>query len=154
MEKKVKCKNLNHKRNKGKHRCRINIAVHTSIDILVVQNIQHYLLLISLSSICLIFQCINVTSVLDSAKYWVSQKVHSGFSVRCYGKPQMNSLANPIFCSYSAIYLRCFVVIIVLGCVQLFATPWAVICQTLLSMEFPGHKQWSRLPFPIPGDSS
>ena len=36
MEKKVKCKNLNDKRNKGKHIGRIDIAVHTSIDILVV----------------------------------------------------------------------------------------------------------------------
>ena len=30
-------------------------------------------------------------------KYWSSQKVHLGFSVRCYRKTQMDFLANPIF---------------------------------------------------------
>ena len=29
--------------------------------------------------------------------HWVSQKVHSGFSVKQYGKPQMNFLPNPIY---------------------------------------------------------
>ena len=29
--------------------------------------------------------------------YWVGQKVHSGFSVRCYGKTQTNFLANLIY---------------------------------------------------------
>ena len=28
--------------------------------------------------------------------YWVGQKVHLGFSVRCYVKTQVNVLANPI----------------------------------------------------------
>lgn len=32
--------------------------------------------------------------------YWLGQKVHSGFSVRCNGKIQTNFLANPIFYSY------------------------------------------------------
>lgn len=31
--------------------------------------------------------------------YWVAQKIHSGFSKRCYGKSQMKFLANPVFCS-------------------------------------------------------
>ena len=30
-------------------------------------------------------------------KYWVGQKVHSGFSITSYGKTQINFLANPIF---------------------------------------------------------
>ena len=30
-------------------------------------------------------------------KYWVSQKVHLGFSVRCYGKTQTNLLATPTY---------------------------------------------------------
>ena len=29
-------------------------------------------------------------------KYWVGQKVHSGFSIRCYRKTQTKFLANPI----------------------------------------------------------
>lgn len=29
-------------------------------------------------------------------KYWAGQKVDSGFSIQCYGKPPRNCLANPI----------------------------------------------------------
>ena len=34
-----------------------------------------------------------------------------------------------------------------LSCVQLFATPWAVAYQALLSMRFSRQEYWSRLPF-------
>ena len=40
----------------------------------------------------------------------------------------------------------------VLSCVQLFATPWTVARQTLLSMGFPRQEYWSGLPFPSPED--
>ena len=36
--------------------------------------------------------------------------------------------------------------------VQLFASPWTVACQTLLSMEFSRQEYWSGLPFTSPGD--
>ena len=36
--------------------------------------------------------------------------------------------------------------------VQLFATPWTVICQAPLSMGFPRQEYWSWLPFPSLGD--
>ena len=36
--------------------------------------------------------------------------------------------------------------------VQLFATPWTVICQAPLSMEFSRQEYWSGLPLPSPGD--
>ena len=39
----------------------------------------------------------------------------------------------------------------VLGCVQLFATPWTVAHQTPLSMEFSRQEYWSGLPFPSLG---
>ena len=39
----------------------------------------------------------------------------------------------------------------VLSHVQLFETPWSVVCQTPLSMEFPRQEYWSGLPFPSPG---
>ena len=39
-----------------------------------------------------------------------------------------------------------------LGCVQLFATPWTVVHQPLLSMGFSRQEYWSGLPFPILGD--
>ena len=35
--------------------------------------------------------------------------------------------------------------------VRLFATPWTVAHQALLSMGFPRQEYWSRLPFPDPG---
>ena len=38
--------------------------------------------------------------------------------------------------------------------VQLFVTPWTIVCQVPLSMEFSRLKYWSELPspFPSPGD--
>ena len=36
--------------------------------------------------------------------------------------------------------------------VQLFATPWAIARQALLSMEFSRQEYQNRLPFPTPGD--
>ena len=36
--------------------------------------------------------------------------------------------------------------------VQLFATPWTVVHNTLLSIEFPREEYWSELPVPTPGD--
>ena len=36
--------------------------------------------------------------------------------------------------------------------VRLFATPWTVAHQVLLSMGFPRQEYWSGLPFPSPGD--
>ena len=36
--------------------------------------------------------------------------------------------------------------------VQLFATPWTVAYQALLSMGFSRQEYWSGLPFPSPGD--
>ena len=38
--------------------------------------------------------------------------------------------------------------------VQLFATPWAVAHQAILSMEFSRSEFWSGLPFPSSGDLS
>ena len=40
------------------------------------------------------------------------------------------------------------------GCVQLFATPWTVTLQAPLSMAFSRQEDWSGLPFPPPGDLS
>ena len=39
-----------------------------------------------------------------------------------------------------------------LSCVQLFATPWVVVCQAPLSMEFSKQEYWSGELFPFPGD--
>ena len=41
-----------------------------------------------------------------------------------------------------------------LSCVQLFAVPWTVICQTPLPVEFSRQEYWSGLPCPPPGDLS
>ena len=46
-----------------------------------------------------------------------------------------------------------FVVFVqLLSCIGLFATPWTVVHQTPLFMEFPRQEFWSELPFPSPGD--
>ena len=36
--------------------------------------------------------------------------------------------------------------------VRLFATPWTVAYQALLSMGFSRQEYWSGVPFPFPGD--
>ena len=39
-----------------------------------------------------------------------------------------------------------------LSCVRIFATPWTVALQALLSKEFSRQEYWSGLPFPTPED--
>ena len=46
----------------------------------------------------------------------------------------------------------CLIIADVLSWVQLFATPWTVAGQALLSMEFSRQEHWSGLLFPSPGD--
>ena len=41
-----------------------------------------------------------------------------------------------------------------LNCVRLFVTPWTVVCQASLSMEFSRQEYCSGLPFPTPEDLS
>ena len=45
-----------------------------------------------------------------------------------------------------------FVVVQLLSCVPLFATPRTVACQALLSMGFSRQEYWNGLPFASPGD--
>ena len=52
------------------------------------------------------------------------------------------------FCSF--VHQGC--VCSVAECVQLFAIPWTVAYQALLSMEFSRQEYWSGLLFPSPGD--
>ena len=57
-----------------------------------------------------------------------------------------------IICSYISITLNWpFYQRQSLSRVWLFVTPWTVVHQALLSMEFPRQEYWSRLPFPSPG---
>ena len=39
-----------------------------------------------------------------------------------------------------------------LSCDELFVTPWTVVHQVPLSVEFSRQEYWSGLPFSIPGD--
>ena len=39
-----------------------------------------------------------------------------------------------------------------LSCVRFFVTPWIVVHQVPLSVEFSGQEYWSGLPCPSPGD--
>ena len=51
-------------------------------------------------------------------------------------------------------YLDNIAVIVVelLGHVPVFATPWTIACQALLSIESSRHEYWSGMPFPTPED--
>ena len=40
----------------------------------------------------------------------------------------------------------------ILSCVHLFVTPWTVVHQAPLAMEFSRQEYWSRLSFSTPGD--
>ena len=40
----------------------------------------------------------------------------------------------------------------ILSHVQLFATPWTIVCQASLSMGFSRQEYWSELPFSPPED--
>ena len=56
---------------------------------------------------------------------------------------------------YTYIYTHIYIYLCVyqsLSHIQLFVTPWAIIHQTPLSMEFSKKEYWSGLPFPSPGD--
>ena len=44
----------------------------------------------------------------------------------------------------------CVCVCVLLSPVRLFATPWTVACQALLSMGFSRQEYWSGLPLPSP----
>ena len=48
----------------------------------------------------------------------------------------------------SQIFMCVCVCVCVFSDVQLFKTPWTIVHQAALSMEFPGKKYWSGLPFP------
>ena len=62
------------------------------------------------------------------------------------------SLSHPFFTS-SFSYLTAQLLIVAESCLcDSFATPWAVACQTPLSMGFSRQEYWSRLSFPSPGD--
>ena len=39
---------------------------------------------------------IHISLLFSTEKHWIGQKVHLGFSMRCYRKTWMNFLANPI----------------------------------------------------------
>ena len=57
-----------------------------------------------------------------------------------------------IFYVHTVYFIYSDVHVCMLNCVQLFAPPWTVACQDLLSMEFSRQEYWSRLPLPSPGD--
>ena len=62
----------------------------------------------------------------------------------------------PILYDYKVFYIFLLrlreVLALLLGHVQLSATPWTVACQGPLFMGFPRQEYWSGLPFPFPGD--
>ena len=74
--------------------------------------------------------------------YGLSQEI--GFSSLCYTVRPCLTILNVIVCFYLS---AC-----VLSQVPLFATPWAVTCQDLLSMGFSRQEYWRGLSFSPPED--
>ena len=74
-------------------------------------------------------------------------KVNSGFIDCSYASGTMFSENDSVIGG-----CVCVCVCVSLSRVQLFATPWTVACQALLSMEFSRQGSWSMLPFPSLGD--
>ena len=85
--------------------CSILHSHQQSSRALISQDPHHYLLL----KMCL-FDSIHPSTkqsslysvfffffLLTCFIYWVGQRIHSGFFVRCYGKTQMDFFVNPIF---------------------------------------------------------
>ena len=68
-------------------------------------------------------------------------------SVICYSFTSQRSLYPLV----GNIFIISFYVCL-LNHVWLFVTPWMVACQAPLSMELSRQGDWSRLPFPSPGD--
>ena len=73
----------------------------------------------------------------------------------------LRSLLQSLLCSVSLFQpsskpdqsaQRCLGSVCVLSRVQLFATPWTIAHQALLSMEFLRQEYWTGLPFLSPGD--
>ena len=67
-----------------------------------------------------------------------------GFSL----SPRKTSSSPQVSLSFAGLH-AC--VLSLLSYVWLFATPWTVSCQALLSMGFPRQEYWSELPFPSLG---
>ena len=63
----------------------------------------------------------------------------------------MLELYNLVINTY-ILYYPHYCCCLLLSCVRLFATPWAVAHQDPLSMGFSKQEYWSGLPFPPPGD--
>ena len=97
----------------------------------------------SVSTVHLFFMCGGDTgSICHPGKFKVPQPDRWDM----YITPKGPFLPLLTFISYSP-RGKCM-----LSHVQLFATPWTVVPQPPLSMEFSTQEYWSRLPFPTPGD--
>ena len=83
----------------------------------------------------------NRTSTFYSSNVW-----------KCFSFFTLDRLDVVLQIEYLTCNYRPGVWALVLSCVQPFSTPWTLICQVLLSMEFARQECWSGLPFPSPGD--
>ena len=73
--------------------------------------------------------------------------------------PTQSTLPEWVKCLHVSLLLlilfpipNAFLCVKLVSCVWLFATPWTVACQALLSLKFPRQEYWSGLPFHSPGD--
>ena len=89
-----------------------------------------------------IYQCYSL-SLPHPLLPQLCPQVHS-LQLHLYSCPA-NRFISTIF--LDSIYMHCAQS---LSHGQTFATPWTVVCQTPLSMEFSRQEYWSGLPFPSP----
>ena len=100
--------------------------------------------------------CLTLSNPMDCSLRGSS--VHGIFQARVL---EWGATAFSVFCLLNIIKSFYLVEIILgninrsfqsLSHVRLFETPWAVACQTLLSIGFSRPEYWNGLPFPPPGD--
>ena len=99
------------------------------------------------------------TSFKSLLKYHISEdSMITTFYLHHHSLPPFSILNSPcpILLSpphrYNVCVSLCVCVCQLLSCVQLFVTPWTIVCQALLSMEFSKQENWSGLPIPSPRD--
>ena len=69
--------------------------------------------------------------------------------ILCSSPWSPNRMSEVIYTKY---FIQCAVVVQLLSCARLFATPWTVAHQAPLWLEFSRQEYWSRLLFPSPWD--
>ena len=102
--------------------------------------------------------------IKDSLELWrpkyivtweaITSRKNMGFGVKEVCQHKLSSATTSIhFLSLYFLILYLEVCVCALSCAWLFVTPWPLVHQAFLSMEFSKQEYWSELPFSSPGSS-